>query len=85
MSVPNYATKYIGKNNAILDFHNIQQFIENIKDIDKKIEDMTIECKNINANIDINSNHQTPNNTLIFQWKMTHRKRNFRRKKIFSA
>ena len=31
----------------------------------------------------LNSNHLTPNNTLIFQWKMTHRKRNFRRKIFF--
>lgn len=52
MSQHNYATQYIGKNKRLFDFHNVEEFVENVRDLDNKLENISKDISDLEETID---------------------------------
>lgn len=47
MASPNYATHYVTSDGSVKDFHDMDEFVQIVKTLDKQVENITEEIKNI--------------------------------------
>lgn len=52
MSINTYAVRYIDKDGFIRDFSNIREFVENVRDIDKRVENLSVEISKNKSSIE---------------------------------
>lgn len=52
MTINTYAVRYIDKDGYVRDFSNIREFVENVRDIDKRVENLTAEISKNKSSIE---------------------------------